>query len=476
MKQWTIHLASPLVTSPPVTSGLPHYKSTNDNLILITESFHPQLGVRLLHRIDDYECDSSTTPVIASCLTSLTATLIGLNHCSREILKLLINTSQVVSKGFCLNHFIERHVIQTTFSIYLTLKNCALNFFVMSNLSRPDLKQSGAMLDISNYERRVDHHRDMRMDIDHMSYEVSRLGMLDRGYQRILFEVICKQGYLCLLSWKLFHLLIKNLVSAQFVRSPNRRKQISSSTQELVAFFSETQEAVYTNSNRKVPKTEGGNNNMMIRVAAENQQGGVTAITHGEMPNNFGGNKSLYNDRVESFVVAAGEGQDRGGKLKDVAVDAHILSYCWSGDLIRSIFSSGDSRFPYVHSNDLVFELQKARAAESDLVGGENPIEGIKKMVLRSVSQWSAGTSQVEESIHKAYISLIEKAEHFIYIEVKLMEERNMKPLDLNLATLSTTCSKDLELNLAKSLLSEMGQCTTAYPYNQMFGALVSKN
>ncbi|CAI9280617.1 unnamed protein product [Lactuca saligna] len=60
--------------------------------------------------------------------------------------------------------------------------------------------------------------------------------------------------------------------------------------------------------------------------------------------------------------------------------------------------------------------------------------------------------------------------------QVKLMEERNMKPLDLNLAALSARCSKDLELNLAKSLLSEMGQCTTAYPYNQLFGALVLKN
>ncbi|CAI9283501.1 unnamed protein product [Lactuca saligna] len=185
-----IHLASPLVTSPPATSGLPHYKLTNDKLILITEWFHSQMGVRLLHRTDDYECDSSTTPVIASRLTSLTATLIGLsiqldfsfqleidfvaspalhlftkislhlstkifmskplwwlwrnqnaglNHCSRAILKLLINTSQVVSKGFCLNHFIERQVNQTIFSIYLTLKNSALNFFVVSNLSRPDL-------------------------------------------------------------------------------------------------------------------------------------------------------------------------------------------------------------------------------------------------------------------------------------------------------------------------------------------------
>ncbi|GJR89837.1 bifunctional TH2 protein, mitochondrial-like protein [Tanacetum coccineum] len=43
-------------------------------------------------------------------------------------------------------------------------------------------------------------------------------------------------------------------------------------------------------------------------------------------------------------------------KSKDVAaIDAHILSYCWSGDLIRSAFCSGDSRFPNVHSNELIF-------------------------------------------------------------------------------------------------------------------------
>ncbi|XP_021682219.2 phospholipase D zeta 1 isoform X2 [Hevea brasiliensis] len=37
--------------------------------------------------------------------------------------------------------------------------------------------------------------------------------------------------------------------------------------------------------------------------------------------------------------------------------------------------------------------------------------------VIRSVCQWSAGASQTEESIHYAYCSLIEKAQHFIYIE-----------------------------------------------------------
>ncbi|CAI9302614.1 unnamed protein product [Lactuca saligna] len=54
---------------------------------------------------------------------------------------------------------------------------------------------------------------------------------------------------------------------------------------------------------------------------------------------------------------------------------------------------------------------------------------------------------------------------YFVH-QVKSMEERNMKPLDSNLASLSARCSKDLELNLAKSFLSEISQCTTAYPYN----------
>ncbi|KAL7617900.1 hypothetical protein Lser_V15G03909 [Lactuca serriola] len=331
LKQWTIHLASPLVTSPLATSGLPHYKSTNDKLILIIESFHSQLGVQLLHRTDDYECDSSTTPVIASCLTSLTATLIalnqnaGLNHCSREILKLLINTSQVVSR-----------VNQTIFLIYLTLKNSPLNFFVMSNLSRPDLKQGVAMLDISNYGRRVDHHGDMCIDIDHISYEE----LLTFGEQ----------------------IGIGSGLSEDFISG--WRKQSSSSTQELVPFFSETQEAVYTNSNKKVPKTEGGNNNMMIRVAAENQQGGVAAIDHGEMTNNFGGNKSLYNDMVESFAAATGEGQDSRGSKRCSSSGDNI------NILVRRPSSSSSSHERGLCEVDSTFRESETREHMMMMVGG----------------------------------------------------------------------------------------------------------
>ncbi|KAL5701060.1 phospholipase D [Ranunculus cassubicifolius] len=49
--------------------------------------------------------------------------------------------------------------------------------------------------------------------------------------------------------------------------------------------------------------------------------------------------------------------------------------------------------------------------------GQVGPRTTCRCQVIRSVGQWSAGTSQTEESIHSAHCTLIEKAEYFIYIE-----------------------------------------------------------
>lgn len=38
--------------------------------------------------------------------------------------------------------------------------------------------------------------------------------------------------------------------------------------------------------------------------------------------------------------------------------------------------------------------------------------------MVRSIDKWSGGTKETEKSIQEAYIDLIGKAEHFIYIEV----------------------------------------------------------
>lgn len=39
--------------------------------------------------------------------------------------------------------------------------------------------------------------------------------------------------------------------------------------------------------------------------------------------------------------------------------------------------------------------------------------------VLRSAADWSAGIKYHEESIHNAYIQVIAKSKHYIYIEVQ---------------------------------------------------------
>ncbi|XP_072974720.1 phospholipase D zeta 1 isoform X1 [Typha angustifolia] len=57
---------------------------------------------------------------------------------------------------------------------------------------------------------------------------------------------------------------------------------------------------------------------------------------------------------------------------------------------------------------------QVISAGESGQVG---PRTSCYCQIIRSVGPWSAGTSQNEESIHNAYCALIEKSEHFIYIE-----------------------------------------------------------
>ncbi|CAI9103469.1 OLC1v1001952C1 [Oldenlandia corymbosa var. corymbosa] len=57
------------------------------------------------------------------------------------------------------------------------------------------------------------------------------------------------------------------------------------------------------------------------------------------------------------------------------------------------------------------------QSASFDEIGQVGPRTSCSCQVIRSVSHWSAGTNRTEDSIHKSYCSMIEKAEHFVYIE-----------------------------------------------------------
>ncbi|OAY75359.1 Phospholipase D zeta 1 [Ananas comosus] len=74
---------------------------------------------------------------------------------------------------------------------------------------------------------------------------------------------------------------------------------------------------------------------------------------------------------------------------------------------------------PTTENSDEWWETQDRgdQVVSADEAGQVGPRTLCHCQVIRSIGPWSAGTSQTEESIHNAYISLIEKAEHFIYIE-----------------------------------------------------------
>jgi hypothetical protein len=56
-------------------------------------------------------------------------------------------------------------------------------------------------------------------------------------------------------------------------------------------------------------------------------------------------------------------------------------------------------------------------------------------------------------------------------LQLKVMKQRNLKPYDSTLATLSMGCSKVLELDLAESLLDQISECPYPHPYNAFLAA-----
>ncbi|XP_024993436.1 phospholipase D zeta 1-like [Cynara cardunculus var. scolymus] len=82
--------------------------------------------------------------------------------------------------------------------------------------------------------------------------------------------------------------------------------------------------------------------------------------------------------------------------------------------------SAGTVVHPAIKSSDREWWETQERGnlvVSADETGQVGPRAICRCQIIRSVSLWSAGTSQVEDSIHNAYCSLIEKAEHFVYIE-----------------------------------------------------------
>ncbi|PKA58407.1 Phospholipase D p1 [Apostasia shenzhenica] len=112
----------------------------------------------------------------------------------------------------------------------------------------------------------------------------------------------------------------------------------------------------------------------------------------------------------------------RKTKDKHPSLDMQMKDFV---DDINSSHGQGDGHFHGIRQPEsLNFDKEWWEAQDRgtlvvspEEVGQVGPRTPCHCQVIRSVGQWSAGTSQTEESIHNAYFSLIEKAEQFVYIE-----------------------------------------------------------
>ncbi|KAK9291478.1 hypothetical protein L1049_019426 [Liquidambar formosana] len=111
----------------------------------------------------------------------------------------------------------------------------------------------------------------------------------------------------------------------------------------------------------------------------------------------------------------------RKSKVEPLARDMQMNGFVDDVDFmdLQSETNSGLLAQPAMEILDEWWETQEHgyKLVSADETGQVGPRTPCHCQVIRSVSQWSAGTNQTENSIHSAYCSLIEKAEHFIYIE-----------------------------------------------------------
>lgn len=60
---------------------------------------------------------------------------------------------------------------------------------------------------------------------------------------------------------------------------------------------------------------------------------------------------------------------------------------------------------------------------------------------------------------------------YYVFFQLKMMQKRDLKPYDPTLATLSISCSKALELDLAEDMLDQITEFSHPHPFNALLAA-----
>nr|KYP65227.1 Pentatricopeptide repeat-containing protein At1g76280 family [Cajanus cajan] len=97
-----------------------------------------------------------------------------------------------------------------------------------------------------------------------------------------------------------------------------------------------------------------------------------------------------------------------------------------------------------------------------------------RKLMLQMENLGLQPSSHTYDGFIKAVVS------HRSFVDVigvlEKMQQKNLKPYDSTLATLSITCSKALQLDLAEALLNKIAECQCPHPYNVLLASCDALN
>ncbi|KAH9616705.1 hypothetical protein KSS87_014109 [Heliosperma pusillum] len=147
--------------------------------------------------------------------------------------------------------------------------------------------------------------------------------------------------------------------------------------------------------------------------------------------------------------------QDKNDWQKKVGISYPEVETIAHGTLIDGFVNQISSTEVENECTDTAFEWWESQE-RGDLVNFSSepssigPRTSCHCQIIRSVSQWSAGTSQDEDSIHKAYCSLIEQAEHFIYIENQFFISGHEGDTTIHNRVMEALCNRILQAHKAQ--------------------------
>ncbi|XP_040989932.1 pentatricopeptide repeat-containing protein At1g76280 isoform X3 [Juglans microcarpa x Juglans regia] len=169
--------------------------------------------------------------------------------------------------------------------------------------------------------------------------------------------------------------------------------------------------------------------------------------------------------RGSIFVNRTAEGKLYSSRL-DIPIPSNEALGSMKFDLqgneqsIPSVYCKKFNSFP---SN---IEQCNPSMENSEADNGISMLRKSETMPVTKILRWSFN-DVIHACAHARNCGLAEQ----LILQLKVMQQRNLKPYDSTLATLSMDCSKALELNLAESLLDQITESPYPYPYNACLAA-----